>query len=343
MVTSEQVARLAGVSRATVSRALNGSANVSEETKQRILDAIASLGYEPNVVAQNLARQRSRVIAFALFSNDYRRFVEVERTQYYFYLSIISVVERAATSAGYDLLFPIRAQDGSYPNYVRSLQNRRVAGVIAIAIDQTDARIQALINSDVPTVFIDNMAQGDYATYVKSDNVDGARIAMEHLLQLGHKRVTLMPGNTAELSGAERLLGCQQGLAKAGLPLDPDLIRVSGWSTGAAYTTAAALLDQRRDFTAIVAGSDLMALGVLRALHERGIRVPEDVSVIGFDDVDISRFIEPPLTTVRQDRMIMSQNAVQKLIKMIEDGEPPSPLVVPMRLVVRSSTGPAPA
>lgn len=342
MVTSEQVAQLAGVSRATVSRALNGSANVSEETKRRILDAIASLGYEPNVVAQNLARQRSRVIAFALFSDADRSLTGLEQTDHYFYLGIIRVVERAITSAGYDLLFPSRSPNGSYANYLRNLQSRRVAGVIAIAIDSTDSRIQVLLNSELPTVFIDNMAQGNHATYVKSDNVDGARMAMEYLLRLGHRRVVLVPGNTAELSGAERLLGCQQGLAKAGVPLDPDLIRVSGWSTGEAYTTAATLLDQRRDFTAIVAGSDLMALGVLRALHERGIRVPEDVSVIGFDDVDICRFMEPPLTTVHQNRMMMSQSAVQKLIKMIEDGEPPSPLVVPMQLIARASTGPAP-
>jgi len=343
MVTSEQVAKLAGVSRATVSRALNGSANVSEETRQRILEAIASLGYEPNVVAQNLARQRSRVIAFALFTDDQRKLMEFEQTQHYFYLGVISAVEHAITSAGYDLFFPARAEDGSYGNYLRTLQSRRVAGVIAISIAQSDPRIQALVNSNLPTVFIDNMGQGKRATYVKSDNLHGGRMAMEYLLQLGHRRIAIMPGNTADLSGAERLLGCQQGLAKAGLVADPDLICVSDWTTEDAYHATIKLLKQRRDFTAIAAGSDMMAMGVLRALHEYGIRVPEEVSVIGFDDLDISRFMEPPLTTVRQDRLVMSQSAVQKLITMIEEGETPAPLTIPMQLVVRASTGPAPA
>src|SRR5207244_4178515 len=147
--------------------------------------------------------------------------------------------------------------------------------------------IRALINSDIPTGFIDRMAQGSHASYVKSDNIDAARQAVEHLLSLRHRRIAFLTGLTTDLSGLERLLGCQQALAQAGITPDASLIRQSGWNIDEAYEAANILLAERRDFTAIVAGSDLMAIGILRALVEHGLRVPDDVSLIGFDDIDL--------------------------------------------------------
>jgi DNA-binding LacI/PurR family transcriptional regulator len=206
----------------------------------------------------------------------------------------------------------------------------------------SEARIQTLIHSSIPTVFIDKMGQGSHATYVKSDNIDGARQATEHLLALGHRRIACLTGSTVELSGLERLLGCQQTLAQAGIALDVGLVRQSGWNVDEAYETARVLLAERRDFTAIVAGSDYMALGILRALTEQGLRVPEDVSLVGFDDLDFCQYVTPSLTTVRLDRAAMGRGAVQRLITIIEGAEA-SPLIVPTQLVVRKSTGPAPS
>jgi LacI family transcriptional regulator len=341
MATSEEVARLAGVSRATVSRALNGSTRVSEDARARVHAAIAALGYEPDVIAQSLVRQRSRVIAVSLFTEEkYVPLFNLGQTSRYFYLGLMENIEREAVSLGYDLLLPSNPHGKSPENYVRSLQTRRVAG--CIFLDTDDARSQALINSSLPVVFIDRLGQGSHATYVKSDNIDGARQAVEHLLSLGHRRIALVSGPATVLVGLERLLGYQQALAQAGIAPDPGLVRQPGWNIDEAYEAACALLAERRDFTAIVAGSDFMAIGIMRALAEYGLRVPEDISLTGFDDIDLCQYTAPPLTTIRQDRVAMGRGAVRRLVAMIEGTEEATPLIIPTQLVVRKSTGPAP-
>ena len=337
MATSEEVARLAGVSRATVSRALNGSARVSDEARTRVHEAVTKLGYEPDVVAQSLVRQRSRVIATNFFPEDDKLpFAHLGRAALYFYVDVVEYIEREIVSQGYDLMVPSRPH-GKFPqSYVRSLQTRRVAG--CVLLHASEARIQSLIHADIPTVFIDKMAQGGHATYVTSDNIDGARQVVEHLLTLGHRRIAFLMGSTVDIAGLERLLGCQQALVQAGIAPDAGLVRQSGWNVDEAYEATLSLLAERRDFTAIVAGSDYMALGVLRALTEQGLHVPKDISLVGFDDLEFCQYITPALTTVRQDRAAMGRGAVQKLVAMIEGAENPSPLIVPTQLIVRTST-----
>src|SRR5947199_3551945 len=318
MATSEQVAELAGVSRATVSRALNGSARVSDEARERVHAAIAALGYEPDVVAQSLVRQHSRVIAVSLFPEDSNLpLSHLGQRSQYFYLGVLQNIEREAVALGYDLLLPSRPHGNSPENYIRSLQTRRVAG--AIILHATDSRIQALIHAAIPTVFIDRKGQGGHATYVKSDNMDGARRATEHLLSLDHRRIAFLTARTVDVAGMERLLGCQQALAYAGVAPDPGLVRQSGWNIDDAYEAARALLTERRDFTAIVAGSDVMAIGILRALDEQGLRVPEDVSLISFDDVEFSPYTTSQVTTMRQDRVAEGCSAMRRLIVLLED------------------------
>lgn len=339
MATSEEVAKLAGVSRATVSRALNGSARISDDARERVHAAISALGYEPDVVAQSLVRQRTRIIAVSLFTEESDLpLSHFGQTSQYFYLGVLENIEREAVASGYDLLFPSHPYGKSASNYIKSLQTRRVAG--CIMLHASDTRIQALTHSAIPTIFIDRMAQGSNATFIKSDHIDAARQATEHLLSLGHRRIAILPGRTLELAGLERLLGCQQALAKMGITPNPGLIRESGWNIDEAYEAAKALLAERRDFSAVVAGSDLMALGILRALQEHNLRVPDDVSLIGFDDIDLCLYATPPLTTVRQDRVAMGRGAVQQVIAMIEGNNPPPPLILPTQLIVRKSTGP---
>jgi len=301
---------------------------------------MAALGYEPDVVAQSLVRQRSQVIAMSLFAEDIDLpLSHFGRTAQFFLLSVLESIEREAVSLGYDLLLPSRSH-GKFPeNFVRSLQTRRVAG--CIVFHGSTSRTQSLIHSSIPTVFIDKTGQGSHATYVKSDNIDSARQATEHLLSLGHRRIALLTGLTTDQSGLERLLGCQQALAQAGIVPDPDLVRQSGWNLDEACEAAGLLLAERRDFTAIVAGSDIMAIGILRALTEQGLRVPDDVSLIGFDDIDLCQYTSPLLTTMRQDRVAMGRGAVQRLIALIEGTGETSPLILPTWLVVRQSTGPA--
>lgn len=342
MVTSEQVARLAGVSRATVSRVLNGSARISDEARERVHNAIKTLGYEPNIVAQNLARPRSRMIALSLFhDNEGLAISQLGRTENYFYLDMVRHIDRSVAEIGYDLFMPSLPR--SKPeSFIRSIQARRAAGIIMLAIDQSDPRIQALIEAEIPTVFVDTMGEGSHATYVQSNHLEGASQVAEHLLSLGHRRIAFFIEPLSNPTSTERLLGCQQVLARAGIPLDPGLLCQVEWSTDEAYQAASAFLTRRRDFTAIVAGSDMMAIGILRALHEAGLRVPEDVSLTGFDDVVLSQYTTPPLTTVRQDQEALGRGAVERLLALMEAADDVSPLIVPSQLVVRASTGPAP-
>lgn len=347
MATSEQVARLAGVSRATVSRALNGSSFVSEKTKNRIFAVIESLNYEPGVGVQGAAGYRSHLIALALFSDVHGlNFSQLGQSQNYFYLEVLKDIECAASKASYDFFLPSRpyatldSSGDPQTNYIRALQAKRVEGVIAIAISLTDPRMQALSHSSIPTVFLDSIFQGPHATYVKSDYMDGARQATEYLLQLGHRRIAFFSADPLSLTGTERLLGYQQVLARAGLIIDSTLVRQSGWGSNDAYEAMLTLLEERHDFTAIFAASDMMALGILRALRKHNLRVPADISVIGFDDINLSQDADPPLTTIRQDKQVLGQEAISRLVQLIEGNEVPPPLVAPTQLVVRASTGP---
>ncbi|QBD74657.1 LacI family transcriptional regulator [Ktedonosporobacter rubrisoli] len=344
MATSRQVAQLAGVSRATVSRVLNGSPRISAEARDRVHAAMKALGYEPDVVAQNLARQRSYMIALGLYHEGEELAIStLSRTENYYYLDMIKYIDRGVAAAGYDLFLPSLAQNKAPENYIRSLRARRIAGTIMLALDLADVRIQALLQSAIPTVFIDTRGQGEHATYVDSNHMDGARQVTEHLLSLGHRRIAIVTGPLTDPASTERLLGFQQTLAHAGIALDPGLLCLTGWNTDEAYRATRTFLEQRHDFTAIIAGSDMMALGILRALHERGLRVPQDVSLTGFDDLAISQYIVPSLTTVKADRETMSKGAVQRLMALVEGEDAVPPLIVPSQLIIRESTGPAPS
>jgi LacI family transcriptional regulator len=344
MITSEQVARLAGVSRATVSRVLNGSANVSEETKKRIYTAVNTLGYGANAFTRVSSQQRSHVIALALFgSDDGLNLSQITATRCYFYLEQLGFIERSAAKEKLDLFLPLYSYDTAdslEEDYALALRAKHIAGLLAVALRPNDPRIQAILRSSIPAVFIDNVLQGERATYVKSDFMTGAYQAAEHLLQLGHRRIAFFPGDTLVLTGTERLLGYQRALAHAGLLMDPDLVRPSEWETKSAYEAAMTLLSERRDFTAIFAASDMMALGVMRALRKHGLRVPEDISIIGFDDIDLSEDADPPLTTIHQDKQTIGEGAIARLMQLLQEKETPEPLIVPTRLVVRASTSP---
>lgn len=338
MATSEEVARLAGVSRATVSRVLSGTTKVSEATRKRVQAAAASLGYEPDVAAQSLSGARSKTIALGFFANDVWALSQLAKPQYHFHLEVLRSIEAAAAKAGFDLLLPSRPIRVASDSYVRLLRSRRVAGTIMVACPPGDVRTHALIESKLPTVFVDAIGTGPQATYVTSDNADGARQITEHLLDLGHRRIARVTGTETDPSGHDRLAGIRRALAGRGVPEDPALARRSDWSTDGAYRATLDLLASGNCFTAVIAESDMMAIGIMRALREHGLRVPEDVSVTGFDGIDLCQFTAPALTTVRQDSEAMGTAAVEALLAMIDGAPAPSPVLLPTEAVIRDST-----
>lgn len=340
MATSADVARLAGVSRATVSRTLSGTANVDKATRARVEAAIASLGYEPDYAARSLVRQRSNVIALSLFDQEGGAVSGLAGSDRYFYMPVLREVERNLAANEYDLLLMSHSSSTSGEAYLRSLRARKAAGAIIIGGGEAEMRSRALVESQIPTVFIDSSNMGSRATSVKSNHSDGMRTMTEHMLRLGHRRIALIRAPTTTTSGHDRLLGMRDALASAGVREDQDLIWDSDWTINGAYQTTRALVESGTDFTAILAESDMMAIGVLRALHGANISVPDEVSVGGFDDIDLAEFSNPPLTTVRQDANGLGEAVTDALLKLLRGENPPRPIVLPVQLVVRASTAP---
>jgi LacI family transcriptional regulator len=339
VVTSNDIARLAGVSRATVSRVLNGSEHTSAEARRRVGEAIAQTGYVPDTAARSLVGQRSHTIALSLFSADATHMLSYfARASNFFYHDLLGSIEAEASESGYDIWLMPRRHD-SAASFMSALRARRIIGVIMMGPDLCDERIPALAEAGMPTVCVDSRVQGQFMTYVETDKISGARQMTSHLLDLGHRCIAFMAGPSDSINSGLRELGHQHAFIQRGLSCDMSLVRHVGYEIEDGYAGATALLSERSDFTAIVAVSDMVAIGVLRALYDRGLRVPEDMSVTGFDDNILAGYTIPPLTTVRQDTQILGKGIVARLRSVIDGEGEPLPLIVPTGLVVRQSTG----
>ncbi|ATO12452.1 LacI family transcriptional regulator [Micromonospora sp. WMMA2032] len=280
------VARLAGVSHMTVSRVLNGHPTVREQTRLRVQAAIAQLGYRPNRAARALVTGRSQMIG-----------VIAQSTSLYGPASLLTEVERIAAQDGLAVSVSCvpRPDQHSISEAVDRLLAHRVAGIIVIAPIEVADVARYRLPPDVPVVTIDGDIQRSTAV-VTIDQVSAAREATRHLLDAGHRTVWHVAGPPDRFGSAARQKGWQEALVAAGADVPPPL--PAGWSAASGYECAE-LLARMPEATAIFAANDHVALGVLRALQEHGRRVPEDVSVIGFDDVPEAAYFMPPLTTVR--------------------------------------------
>ncbi|MFF5497469.1 LacI family DNA-binding transcriptional regulator [Streptomyces aquilus] len=322
------VARLAGVSSQTVSRVSNGYAGVNEETRRQVLDAMRELGYRPNSAARALKRGEFRtlgVITFSLATTGNVRTLEAIAT--------------AAAAEGYAVtLLPLAlpTQDEVRGAFSR-LQELAVDAVIVIMeVHLLDA---ATINMPprVQVVVADSDA-GDRYTVVDTDQSGGSRTAVEHLLGLGHHTVWHLAGPEDSYAAQRRSDAWQATLTEAGRPVPP-LVR-GDWSAESGYRAGLELAAQQ-ECTAVFTANDQMALGLLRALHESGRRVPEDVSVIGFDDIAEASSFLPPLTTVHQDFAEVGRLCVQAVLrKLRHDDTPHGTTLVPTRLIIRESAAP---
>jgi DNA-binding LacI/PurR family transcriptional regulator len=324
-VVMADVARLAGVSQQTVSRVLNDSPHVRPATRERVLDAIGKLGYRPNRLARALVTGRSRTLGVLSFD-----------TTLYGPASTLFAIERAAHEAGYFVsIASLRAPDaGSLRRGVDRLLEQGVEGVLVIAPQEAAARGLLELPPDVPVVATEAAPPGA-VPLVAVDQRDGARLATEHLLELGHETVWHVAGPDGWLEAADRVLGWRGALEAAGAPVPPPL--TGDWSARSGYAAGRGLAEA----TAVFAANDQMALGVLRALHELGRRVPEEISVVGFDDIPEAAYFSPPLTTVRQRFDEIGRRALRLLLARIEDGAGRTGETVRPELVIRASTAAA--
>ncbi|HZV52794.1 MAG TPA: LacI family DNA-binding transcriptional regulator, partial [Candidatus Dormibacteraeota bacterium] len=326
-VTIYDVARLAGVSPATVSRALNGSGRVAAATRRRVEAAVAQLGYEPNRVARSLATSVTHTLALLLpdITNP-------------FFPALVKGVQLLADERRYTLLLCNTAADPEREKeYLRVLRGKRVDGVILVGLKLDGRRIRSALGN-IPVVVLDRSVDLPGAAVVQVDHRGGAVLAVRHLLELGHREVAHVAGPKELAVSRERLEGYRQALEEAGLPYRPQLVVEADFTEEGGYEAVRRLCAAGR-FTAVFAANDLSAIGIVAALRERGLTVPDQVSVVGFDDIHLCAYTVPALTTVRQPAYAMGRRAAELLIDAVEGGDPRG-VVFQAELVVRGSTAP---
>ncbi|MFL6056700.1 MAG: LacI family DNA-binding transcriptional regulator [Actinoallomurus sp.] len=326
------IAAQAGVSEATVSRVLNGKQGVAPATRQAVVDALDVLGYERPA---RLRPPRTGLIGLIVAELDNPIFP-----------AFAQVIENTLALHGYTAVLGALAPGGiNEDDYTDLLLERGVAGIVFVsglhADSQADhGRYKRLTDRGLPIVLINGYAEGVDATFVSSDEVGSMELAVAHLAHLGHRRIGLAVGQERFVPVIRKTEGYRRGMAE-----HLRVTEVDDWIVNTIFTVeggeaaAKRLLD--RECTAICCGSDMMAIGAIRAVRQRGLRVPEDVSVIGFDDSPLMAYVDPPLTTVRQPVRDMALVAVRSLLDEIQGvGAPHTELVFRPELVVRSSTGP---
>jgi LacI family transcriptional regulator, repressor for deo operon, udp, cdd, tsx, nupC, and nupG len=327
----EDVARAAGVSTATVSRALRNLPNVSAATRERVRAAASSLGYVASPSAASLASGRTRAIG--LISPWVNR---------WFFANIIDSAERALRGHGYDVLlytFDIRRRE-TRPRIEPDVLRRRVDGILVVGLPLAPDELAALVDLGYPVVCV-GWGGSDQAT-VRLDDRVAALEAVRYLIGLGHRtiaHVTGTPDDTYPWSPpVDRVAGWREALAESGLDSDPDLVESGGFEIDGGRASVLALLERRPDVTAVFAASDEMAMGVVLGLRESGLRVPEDVSVVGVDGHELGELIG--LTTMAQPVDEQGAAAAQMVLDMIDGVTPPRRVIYPARLLVRSSAAP---
>jgi DNA-binding LacI/PurR family transcriptional regulator len=323
------VGRLAGVSHQTVSRVINGSRHVSPATRTRVLAAMDQLGYRPNSIARALATGRTKTLG--VVSSD---------TTLYGPASTLFGIERAAHRADYFIVIAsMRALDrGTMPEAVDRLRVHGVEGILVIISDAEAADALVAASPEIPLVAVVAGPEGGFPI-VSVDQFEGARLATRHLLDLGHPTVHHITGPPNSLESRQRLAGGRATLEEAGAPVP--VPHVGDWGARSGYH-AGRRLARDPQATAIFAANDQMALGLLRAMHEADRRIPEEVSVVGFDDIPEAPYFTPSLTTVRQDFGEVGSRSLAVLVRAIEardsDSRPLTGSIVAPELVIRAST-----
>lgn len=331
----KDVARHSGVSYKTVSRVINGERHVSAATRERVHEAVTALGYRPDHGARSLRQGRTHALRLLLVRRHDRLLTEPFLEEV-----LAGIVDRAARQ-GYALLLEVATPEDT-ALAAPGAAERRVDGTILLDAREASPLVPTLTQGGAPCVTLPTRATIPGLGWVYADFRGGAARAVDHLVGLGHRRIAHLAGE-ASLTERDRHAGYLDGLAKAGIPRDPTLVFQAGNQRHQGEAALGELLDSRVDFTAVFAVNDAAALGALDCLQRRGLRTPEDVSVVGFDDTYFAPYASPPLTTIRLPAYQMGLTAAALAIDAVEDAQPfPSGRELPVELVIRASTGPPP-
>ena len=334
-VTIKDVARDAGVTIGTVSRAINGYKDISPATKERVFASIERLGYTPNLMGRGLSSKNSSNIGFIVSG-----LLDSSTKDTILYMTLQGVYQYVAEKRQELSVYPVDTREQHRKAYTKFCWERNLSGVILSGLTLKDPYLKELVESDIPCVLIDIPAAGRKTGSVSVDNVTACCELMEALFDCGHREFVIISGAKNAAVTIERLAGMEQGMRNRGLVLHRDCVAYCDFQEEKAYQAAVSYLKKygKTAGRSFVCMSDIMAFGVIRAIKECGYRVPEDFSVSGFDDNPISAYIQPTLTTVRQDFVQFGYMAAQ-LLKDITDGKTEAHHVyLPHTVIIRDST-----
>ncbi|MEU1086104.1 LacI family DNA-binding transcriptional regulator [Streptomyces sp. NPDC005576] len=331
--TLEEVAVRAGVGRGTVSRVINGSPRVSDQTRETVEAAIAELGYVPNRAARALAGNRTDAIALVVPEPEARFFAEP------YFSDIVRGVGAALADTDMQLLLTLAGNDRERRRLAQYLTAHRVDGVLLVSVHADDPLPELLEQLGMPCVISGQRSADEPLTSVDSDNFQGGRSAVAHLIAQGRRTIGTITGRLEVYGAQRRLDGYRQAIAEAGLPPDERLIALADFTEEGGARAMRELLARHPDLDAVFAASDVMAAGARHVLREAGRRIPDDVALVGFDDSVVARHMEPGLTSVRQPIEEMGRAMTEVLLQQITDPtDERRHLVLPTELVVRTSS-----
>ena len=330
-LTLEDIARLSGVSRSTVSRVINSDTKVKEETRLKVLKVIQSINFQPNLAARGLATGRTNVIGVVIPAR-----VSVIFTDPYF-PQFIQGVSSACNNRTYSVMLWLAEPEYERHMISRILHNGLVDGVVVAKALMNDPIVDSLFESKMPFILIGRHPTLD-VNFIDVDNLQAGRKATLHLLRLGYKRVATITGSQDQIVGYDRYQGYLQAIKEYDRTIRPELVMEGDFTEEGGYNAMSRLILQKTD--AVFVASDMMAYGAMRAIHEANLRIPEDVAIVGFDDIPASARTSPTLTTVRQPVLQMGSKAVDVLINAIEnDIKLTQHVILDTELVVRESCG----
>jgi len=332
-LTLEKIGEIAGVSRATVSRVVNESPGVRPQVRERVLKVIQETGYQPNLAARSLASNRMGIIGLVIPTAIQSLFTDP------YFPRLIQGMTQVCNENDYTMsLFLLHSEDEEEKLYPRVLNRGYLDGIILASFDKNDPLIGRLEKSEMPFIMVGRPDEASNASYVDVNSEDGAYTAVAHLIHRGRKRIATITGRLDMNSGIDRLNGYKNALSERGLPIDEALIVNGSNSEIEAYNAMLRLLPHKPD--AVFVASDGMALGALRALRTANIAIPDEIAVVGFDDLPPAATSDPPLTTVKQPVRRMGALAAETLLDIIKEGpEPPRRIALPTELIIRQTCG----
>lgn len=326
------VAREAGVSITTVSRALNGYSDVNAETKKRIEEVAERLNYAPNLEARSMGGMKTKNLAFlvsGLHPSEPSGFV----------FGILSGLYQTSLERNYEfmLLTTTRAKQREM-NYIQLCRQRNIEGVIISGLTVDDPYYSELVNSEIPCVVVDTELSGKKVCTISIDNVQASKEAVKHLIELGHKKIAMVNGKSTASVSRQRYVGYAQALKEAGMEIDPEYINIGNFDEEEAYEVTLEFLKRHPEVTGIFCASDVMAIGALKAAEQLGRKVPEDLSVVGFDDIPAAKYVHGGVTTISQSPYMMGKLGGEALVNMIETQSFTPHINLPYEFIKRSTT-----